>query len=410
MLIKWGLDHRICFALSVGEGISMTTLEEIISWASVFTGENRSYEDYYYVTEPVKRLEWSLTHVKRQLIALIGLQGTGKTSALKRICVNLWKMQMNVKIIKWTENWFDSIRKDDDELREYIDKEIEPYVNDSIMAYGHSGKKHPVLGRELRDEEFTIEGFERIYEKANFQWERFLGKARVKGLEREFTFKYLQEKCPIILIDLPDYTKTDRRLMSKHLLEVQELWEKVGADKNIVIAIQKELFTGHFFFGKMDAIELTPLKPEELMHVFKTQFPKCNLIMDDALILLGQLSRGVFRRFLKYLKLTCEHFAISQENPPITIAHVNKAVAVEQLMKDMELELYDIFKDVNQRKQAIQLLNYLRASGTMNQKDIAEFLCVSMPTSARIVARLLTYDYVIRKRGEGREWVISLKV
>jgi len=69
------------------------TLQQIAEWSSVLTGESRNqptivpkgatpFVHYYYVTEPVKRLEWKLKNLKGQLVALIGLQGTGKTSAL----------------------------------------------------------------------------------------------------------------------------------------------------------------------------------------------------------------------------------------------------------------------------------------------------------------------------------------
>jgi hypothetical protein len=33
-------------------------------------------------------------------------------------------------------------------------------------------------------------------------------------------------------------------------------------EANIVVAIQKEMFRDHFFFDKMDKIELEPLQPE----------------------------------------------------------------------------------------------------------------------------------------------------
>ena len=85
-------------------------LEDIAKWASVLTGESRNLEeDYYYVTEPVKRLMWKVTHLNRQLIAFMGLQGTGKTSGLKYVLAELRKRksekEMNpVILVKWTKN------------------------------------------------------------------------------------------------------------------------------------------------------------------------------------------------------------------------------------------------------------------------------------------------------------------
>jgi DNA-binding MarR family transcriptional regulator len=61
------------------------------------------------------------------------------------------------------------------------------------------------------------------------------------------------------------------------------------------------------------------------------------------------------------------------------------------------------------RRQAIELLNHLRKVGKINQKQIADFLNVTMATAGRIVGRL-DYRYIERERGKGREWLISLKV
>lgn len=418
----------------------MATLQQIVQWASILTGESR-VGGYYYVTEPVKRLEWSLTHVNGQLIALIGLQGTGKTSALNYLSKTFLKkvdeeIRKELKekmgkgeistiieagqfrtrrlreiggnvIIKWAKGWFERLIYENYRVHPFINDFIKEAISEEFTIYHQSGRKHPFLKRIPDSEDCSEYGVSEALSKSESQAESIIGKSKVKKIREEAVYDYL-ERCDVIFIDLPDYAKSDRRLMARHLLEVQGLWEKIGKGKNMVIAIQKELFTGHFFFGKMGTIELKPLKQEELMHVFKTEFPDCDLMTDEALMLLGQLSRGVFRRFLRYLKLTCEKFAISNESPPINVNHVNEAVTIEELMKDMELELYDLFKDANQRRQAVELLHHLRNIGSMNQKEIAEFLNVSLATAGRFVSKL--YRYVKRERGKGREWLISLKV
>jgi hypothetical protein len=383
------------------------TLEQVAEWASVLTGENRVGKHYYYVTEPVKRLEWKLKNLKGQLIALTGLQGTGKTSALNYIDGMLWKEDVDVMVIKWTKDWFEKLLSYD-VIQDFVNPYLDNACHGLLEAYGHSRKRHPLLGRVPHLGDVSDEGFESIIERADFRHALIIGKGEVKRITEEAVWKYFKQRCSVILIDLPDYTKTDRRLMTKDLLGVQGFWEKIGSNKNIVIAIQKELFGGHFLFGKMTTIELKPLKPEEFLYVFKTQFPDCNLITDDALLLLGQLSRGIFRRFLKYLSLTVEKFAISGQEPPIDIDDVNSAITIEQIMEDMELELYDLFKDTNQRRCAVELLNYLRTKESANQKEIAEFLGVSLATAGKIVSRM--FRYVKRDRGKGKEWLISLKV
>jgi Cdc6-like AAA superfamily ATPase len=96
------------------------SLEEIANWASVLTGEDRRFGEngnhYYYVSDPVKRLIWKITHLNRQLIALIGLQGTGKTSALKYAFSKLLQVPTEedrnpVIFIKLTKNLQESLEK-----------------------------------------------------------------------------------------------------------------------------------------------------------------------------------------------------------------------------------------------------------------------------------------------------------
>ena len=392
----------------------MTTIEDIDAWASVLTGENRE-GGYYYVTEPVKLLEWKLKHLKGQLIGLTGLQGTGKTSALWYLKSKFSyrkerKWVEDSAFIKWTKDWMEKMIHN--EASDTVTNQIIGEIENVFRAYGKNFRKHPFLRRVPNVSDIKEETIKNLLFSIDFRADLILGKRRVKEIEQEAVMEYLAQR-KVIFIDFQDYTKTDRRLMTRDLSEFQNFWGRLSKyeerNTNIVLAIQKELFTGHFLFGKMSVIELQPLKPEELMHVFKTQFPECDLIVDDALILLGELSRGVFRRFLKYLSLTLETFAISDEKPPMSVDHVNKAVTVEQLIKDMELELCNIFKNPYQRRQAVELLNHLREEGRANQNDIAEFLNVSMSTAGKMVTKLYAYGYVTKKRGTGREWIVSLK-
>jgi predicted XRE-type DNA-binding protein len=389
----------------------MTTLEEIDAWASVLTGENRSGKEFYYVSEPVKRLHWKLMHLQRQLIALVGLQGTGKTSALwylQEIFYNKENRESNAVMVKWIDGWLERLA-DDDARKAVRDQLIEEIV-EVFETYGLKRKEHHYLKRIPNREDVDKENIHRLFGDMGFRPESILGTAKVKEITEIGVREYISSR-KVLLIDLPDYTKTDKRLMTRDLAEIQDLWEKLYSPRevNIVVSIQKELFGGHFFFGKMDVIELLPLKPEEFIYIFKTKFPDCTLITDDALLLLGQLSRGVFRRFLKYLSLTVESFAVLNGVPPINVNHVNAAITIEQLVKDMELELYDILKNVQQRRQAVELLDYLRQKNETNQKDIAELLNISEATAGKLVNKLVAVNYLQRKRGEGKEWIISLK-
>lgn len=372
----------------------MATLEQIAQWASVLTGEARSSidevtgeEHYYYVTEPVKQLMWKLTNLHSQLIAFTGLQGTGKTSALNYIFSELDKDKQGdeipVILVKVTKDWQASLKK---ACGEYIRKQY---------------RENAEFAKKEREREGSI-----LYpakEKSKSE-KKAAEKTMIEGVINDVISE------ATILIDLPDYSKTDRRVMARNLSDVEAMWEQGFKYNNILVAMQKELFKkqSHFFLGKMVIIELKPLKPEELVHVFKIQFPDCDLISDKALILLGQLARGVFRRFLKYLGLTIESFLISNGEPPINATYVNKVVTIEHIVADMELELYEVFKNADQRRKASELLYHLSDGKLMNQKDIAEFLDVSMPNVSRLVTKL--GRYVNKKRGKGRELLISLKL
>jgi hypothetical protein len=66
-------------------------------------------------------------------------------------------------------------------------------------------------------------------------------------------------KKRILLIDTPDYSKSETRLMAKDLDLIYWLWNTLARSSdvphNLVLAIQKEMFRGHLFFDKMRIVE-----------------------------------------------------------------------------------------------------------------------------------------------------------
>ena len=77
---------------------------------------------------------------------------------------------------------------------------------------------------------------------------------------------------------------------------------------NFVIAVQKEMFRDHFFFDKMEKVELEPLRPEQMVEVYRKRFKTIKPFTEDALLTLARMSRGIFRRFLIYITLTLQHW------------------------------------------------------------------------------------------------------
>jgi len=75
------------------------------------------------------------------------------------------------------------------------------------------------------------------------------------------------------------------------------------------------------------------------------------------------MSRGIFRRFLRYITLTLQRWE-TKRSGRIDTAIVKEAVTVERLAEDMELELGELFpKQSDLRLQAVRLLMRLEESG-----------------------------------------------
>jgi hypothetical protein len=103
--------------------------------------------------------------------------------------------------------------------------------------------------------------------------ERKFDKATLGKLRQSAWLRMLR-RSETILIDTPDYSKTDRRLMANDLQEIYWLWNTFASSSsssvppNIVLAIQKEMFCDHFFFDKMRVIELRPLSPQQMIEAY----------------------------------------------------------------------------------------------------------------------------------------------
>jgi hypothetical protein len=303
-------------------------IKEVYDWASLLAVENRDRDwlKYYYWTEPAKLLLLRLRNTKRGLIALIGLQGTGKTTTLMAIGATLYKEGFRTGMIRWTSE---------------------------------------ITSKKVENERYMF-------------------------------------------LDLPDYATGSSRLMKKHLNEISKIWyELKDRDIVFVIAAQKELFKGHSLIGKMDIIELTPLKSQQLLEAYKTRFDTTDPFPEEALLLIAELSRGVFRRFLRYIKLCLEEILLSKAKN-IDIDLVKKTITIEQLEADMDLELSEILADKEKKILAVKILNLIREKGEINQKTIAKQLEIHESTLGRILDKLETHNYIKREKGAKKERIVRL--
>ena len=109
-----------------------------------------------------------------------------------------------------------------------------------------------------------------------------------------------------------------------------------------------------------------------MVEVYRKRFKAIEPFTEDALLTLARMSRGIFRRFLRYITLALGHWEIDGKGL-IDTAIVKQAVTVERLAEDMELELAELFpKQSDPRLQVIRLLMHLEESGPRSQTELAD--------------------------------------
>jgi len=239
----------------------------------------------------------------------------------------------------------------------------------------------------------------------------------VQFMRRE-TFKHITSNLHsftgkhTIFIDTPDYAIRDVRKINGDLTELSKIWKYLrsqGCRANIVIFFQKELVekTDHFFLRKItDIVELKPLSPQQLIEAFKLRFKTCEPFSEEALKLIAELSRGVFRRFKRYIQLCLEDM-LDRGREQVKVEDVKDVITTDVLMRDLDLELSDIFRNERYKRISIAVLKHLREHGSVNQKTLAEVLGVHATILGRILSSLEEHGYVKRERGKKRELIIK---
>jgi len=369
----------------------------VLEWSSKKRAEDNPNANFYW-TKVAKQLLFKLENEDSLYVGLVGLSGIGKSHTIYALekAVKLNKTNYYLVRFKWENRplWDLLQRPELDDL--YKEGVFEAYFN-TERGEKHLKEHHGMRGNIERFSEFT-------------QIENKVPAKIRQEIKEKITFDILSS-ATIIFIDFPDYGRSDVRLLNRDLTQIGNLWSRLRADNsdcNIVVSIQKELLDksgGHYTVRKMDILTIEPLKPEELVAFYKEQFRNAEPFTEDALLLIANLSRGIYRRFKKYIQTCIEVIA---EERLITIEDVKVAITEDELAKDMELELSNIFPQTSQCTQAVRVINYVRAQGECNQKDVAEYLNVSEATAGKLVNKLVEYKYLHRKRGEGNTWIIMV--
>jgi len=218
----------------------------------------------------------------------------------------------------------------------------------------------------------------------------------------------------VILLDMPDYSKSNANALVHDITAIQEFWESLEnrAKTHLVIAIQKELVlkAPNFFWGKCDKYIVEPLTTLQLVEAFRLSNPDTEVFDPEALQLLGELSRGIFRRFKRYMRLTIE--ANQEQIPPMNKELVERTINDDIVFQDLDSELADLFDDEEKRRYASKTLNYLRSHSDVNMKTIAEDLgSISETMTQKLLQKLVLYGYITTKHGhEGKEKLVNLQL
>ena len=78
-----------------------------------------------------------------------------------------------------------------------------------------------------------------------------------------------------------------------------------------------------------------------MVEAYRKRFKAIEPFAEDALLTLARVSRGIFRRFLRYITLTLTRWETDRKGSFDTQI-VKEAVTVERLAEDMELELTEL--------------------------------------------------------------------
>jgi hypothetical protein len=370
--------------------------------------------------DAVREIIHKLETMSGGIIGLVGLQGVGKSSALLAILSGRMLLQNQEYRRTHASNACPDLGQDIIRFKWRRQSELLPsLLNNTHEASSdfHSEYSIALMMVVKANYPFLIDKeLEKNPERLNPNWAvKMLGRSAIRELQQTSWLNMLLRK-KVILIDAPDYSKTDRRLMAKDLDEIYWLWDLLckaspsagGAKPSIVVAVQKEMFRDHFFFDKMVKVELEPLKPEQIVEAYQKRFKTYEPFTEDALLNLARMSRGIFRRFLRYITLALQYSELHGKKI-IGTETVKAAVTLERLAEDMELELVELFpKQSDLRLHAVRLLMRLEDSGPKKQRELGEELGVEDYAMSRLLAKLELHRYILRRR-EGTDKIVRLR-
>ena len=378
---------------------TIDTVKQVYGWAASNVGESigEADNDKFFNTFAYTSLLYRIQNAKKGLTMIEGLQGTGKSR-------NLLELSKDVKDnirIKWIRNWKEELWQQDERLSiryyELLEKEFADQI-EGLKASGRNTKLRRIGNAETYAERNDHRSMEEI-----------IGKSRSKTL-REQAFNDFLGSIRVFLVDMQDYLRSNAAAMNNDIALIQEFYQSLSTKDttHLVIAAQKELImnSDHFFWGKFTRYTIEPLPPYHLIQAYQLNNPDTEVFDKDALNYLSIVSRGVFRRFKKYICLAIE--AHQQQTKPINEAQARMAITSDVIFKDLNEELSNLFDQPERKSAASTILNYLRDHKKTNIKTLSKETGTSESMAQKIVAKLELYNYVTIQSGSGKEKLVSL--
>jgi len=387
---------------------------DVYDWAARLTAEASGRATDYYWTLQTERIASKLKLTKRALIGVVGVQGVGKTATMRAIQAELvrrgfdhdrviaTKVPESGGLTAALKTAFNPPDADYSRLEDLLGQVMaDRLFHDSILQQRVRSRANHAGDTELAEE---VEKINATYDETDVMKLRTLIPQRiVRELEAEALGRLLESQ-KVIMIDMPDYPKHDRRLIARDLDDLQSLWNRLMAndkDVSLVVFIQKETFNhaDHFFYGKMEIVDLSPLTTAQLMEAYTRRWRGCTPFTEEALQHIAKMSRGVFRRFKRYITLVLGAWIVEKPSDtiPIDLVFVKACVTEEELMRDLQKELEGILKNREQSERAARILKIISDQKEgISQSAAAETLELNEMAVSRIAKELEEHGYIKR--------------
>ena len=374
----------------------------LLDWCSKLTADaSGEYHTSDYVWPEV--IKKTLNNAQRQngaMFGIIGLQGTGKSSAFLALTVALCEIFPTAKFHGTDMNPVVNFEwPNDADWREAVWEQAGDAAEYALLAL-IDGEAD-----EMRDSDTAFrERVKRQYKNGswnNIEKSALLSTKQKTELRNEIIDEILQQS-KVILIDMPDYPKKDMRLLNRDIGGLRALWmetRRLGGERCFIFFFQKELFGPHMFYNKMNMDELKPFTPEELVEAYKKKFNETAPFDEAALLEIARMSQGVFRRYKRYIALCLDAFKREQA-VVISLDDVRKVITIDQLIADMQLQLAEVFRNNEHRALAVRLIEYVRLHPDRNQTQVAEALEIDEPTVSHLSNKLQEHGYIKKTVGE----------